>query len=242
MPEMLWVMLYAMLPVIGHWLGAALAISTQPPPWIAGAALHGSAGIAIALVSMDLMPKIQQSVPVWLMMVLFVVGAAISVALSKLILRLKPDTDGASYGAIMIYAAIGVDLVSDGMMTGAGFAVQSHLGLLLAAAQAVSNIPGGFSATVNLQHQQVNKGRQWLIAGLIVVPVLISAVVGFWLLTDASALVQQSILMIIVGLLLMTTIEDIIPEADAPCPPRAVSTCAFAAGFVGLILMSEYLG
>src|SRR5690606_10312172 len=115
----------------------------------------------------------QQSVPVWLMMVLFVVGAAISVALSKLIIRLKPNTDGASYGAIMVYAAIGVDLVSDGLMTGAGSAVQSRFGLFLAAAQAVSNIPGGFSATANLQHQQVNKGRQWLIAGLIVVPVLV---------------------------------------------------------------------
>jgi hypothetical protein len=47
--------------------------------------------------------------------------------------------------------------------------------------------------------------------------------------------------MVVGGLLLVTTIEDVVPEGDAsPRLPRWISTTAFAAGFVGLAVLSTY--
>lgn len=242
MPDTLHVILYAMLPVIGHLCGAVLALSTHPARWIAGAALHGSAGIAIALVSMDLVPRISEHVPVWQMMIYFLLGASVSVALAYGINQSQEKSQRQATGAWMAYAAIGADLVSDGMMTGAGYAVTAELGLLLAAAQAVANIPGGFASTANLRFNKIKRSKIVLAAAGMAVPVLVSALAGLWLLGDASELVKHAALMIIVGLLLLATVEDMIPEGDAPKPPRWVSTSAFTLGFIGLTLSAYYLG
>lgn len=242
MPDILLVILYAMLPVIGHVSGAALALSTRPPRWIAGAALHGSAGIAIALVSMDLMPRIAQHVPGWQMMLYFLLGAFVSVAIAYGINRMQDKSKQKATAAWMVYAAIGADLVSDGMMTGAGFAVTAELGLLLSAAQAIANIPGGFASTANLRFANMKRRRILLAAAGMAIPVLLSAIAGFWLLGDASELVKHAVLMVIVGLLLLATVEDMIPEGDAPKPPRWLSTTAFTLGFIALSLSAEYLG
>ena len=141
----------------------------------------------------------------------------------------------------MVYVAIAADLVSDGLMTGVGSAVASNLGLLIAISQCVANVPGGFAATANLRDDGVARRRRILLSASLVVPVMFSAALGFWLLRDASVLVQNAMLGVIAGILLVTTIEDVLPEADAPQPPRWISTMAFAGGFVVLGLMSSYL-
>jgi len=51
------------------------------------------------------------------------------------------------------------------------------------------------------------------------------------MLKGAGAGLQSTVLAFFVGVLLLTTIEDVIPEADAPRPPRWISTLAFAIGF-----------
>lgn len=43
------------------------------------------------------------------------------------------------------------------------------------------------------------------------------------------------------GLLLLATIEQIVPEADKPGAPLKMSSPASAAGFAVLMLMSAYL-
>jgi hypothetical protein len=41
---------------------------------------------------------------------------------------------------------------------------------------------------------------------------------------------------------LLATVEDMLLEADAPRPPRWISTTAFAGGFAAFALLSLYLG
>src|SRR5690606_4381564 len=119
--------------------------------------------------------------------------------------------------------AIGADLFSDGMMTGAGAAVASALGLLIGLTQAVANVPGGFATTKNLQEGGVPKRRRWLMSLGLFLPVLASAAVGFWLLGGEDEIVQDAALAFIVGVLLLATIEDMVPEADRPQAARWVS-------------------
>jgi hypothetical protein len=47
--------------------------------------------------------------------------------------------------------------------------------------------------------------------------------------------------MVIVGLLVVTTIEDVVPEGDASLRlPRWISTTALAFGFISIALLSTY--
>jgi ZIP family zinc transporter len=105
----------------GNIIGSLLAESLRTPPWIIGAALHAAAGVAIAVVSVDLMPRILADTPAWLIVGAFLGGAAFSVLLPQG-LRWWVDAPERQSGAWMVYMAIAADLLSDGLMVGAGTA------------------------------------------------------------------------------------------------------------------------
>jgi zinc transporter, ZIP family len=240
MPELSLVLAIALLPVLGNLVGSLLAESLRTPRWLIGAALHAAAGIAIGVVSIQLMPRILGSTPTVLLFGGFVAGALLSLGLSRAIRSPVPGARGTA-GAWMVWMAVCADLIGDGVMTGVGSTVTSGLGFLIALSQSVANIPGGFAATANLRDDGVE--RRWRIAtaGLLVLPVLASAGLGFWLLQDSAPSVQNAALAVIVGVLLVTTVEDIVPEGDAPQPKRWISTMSFAAGFVLVGLVSTYV-
>lgn len=240
MSGLLIVLAFALLPVAGNIAGSLLAECVRTPRWVIGAALHAAAGIAIGVVSIQLMPRIIEDTPTWLMLSGFAVGALLALALA-LSVHAKRERMRGSTGAWMVWVAVGADLLSDGIMTGASSAVASALGFLIALSQSVANIPGGFAATANLRDDGVPLKWRFGIAGLMAVPVLASAVLAFWLLRGTDVLVQNAALSVIVGALLVTTVEDMVPEGDAPRPARWASTSAFAFGFVLIGVASSYV-
>lgn len=237
MSDFIAVLALALLPVGGNVIGTLMAESVRTPKWIVGAALHAAAGIAIAVVSIDLMPRILPSTPTWILISAFMVGAAIALFLALLVRRVR----GAR--AWMVSVAVAADLSSDGLMTGVGAAVASGLGFLIAVSQSVANIPGGFAAAASLQQNGVSKRQRLTVAATLAIPAVVTCGLGYWLLRDSSTTTQNAALAAIIGILLVTTVEDVIPEGDAsPRLPRWVSTAALAGGFVGLALLSTYLG
>ena len=234
------VMTYACLPAAGSLIGAILAELARPPRWVIGAALHGAAGIAIALIAIDLMPRVLAELSVPAMLPAFLAGALASLGLAYSIRAFYRGGQHA-VGAFMVYGAIGADLFADGLVTGAGSAAALSLGLLLAASQLFANIPGGYAANANLQAYVSCRRTRLLTATLLTVPIFVSAGGGYFLVRGAAEPIQSAALAFIIGLLMLTTIEDMVAEGDAPRPPRWSSTLAFAAGFIGLALSSAYL-
>lgn len=163
MPDLLYVLLIAMLPAGGNVVGSLLAESVQTPSWLIGAALHATAGIGIAVVSVDLMPRlIGGTLPPFGLALTVLAGAASSVLLARGVEGLRARfasgreaSSSGSAGAWMVYASVAVDLVSDGQMTGAGSAVPRSLGLMLALSQSVANVPGGFATGANFRDEGV---------------------------------------------------------------------------------------
>ena len=230
---------FALLPAGGNVIGALLAELARPPRWVIGAALHGAAGIAIALIAMDLMPRILSDLSVLQMLPAFFAGALASLALAYSI-RTFYRQQKRAVSALMVYVAVGSDVFADGLVTGAGSASALNLGLFLAASQLVANIPGGYAANANL-HAYVRSRLVRLATGaLLTAPVFLSTAAGYLLLREASPAAQSAALAFVVGLLLLTTIEDLVAEGDAPNPPRWSSTLAFTFGFIGLAVFSTW--
>ncbi len=234
---------FALLPPFGVLLGSLLAESVKTPKWVVGASLHATAGIAIALVSIDIMPRLLGESAMWVIVLAFLLGACISLLLANAFgyLRHRTARGGASTGAWMVYMAITTDLISDGLMVGVGSAVGSQLGFLLAATQAVANIPGGFAATSNFRDDGMPRPRRLILVGSMVVPALFSVVLGYAVLRGAGGQVQSVALAIFMGILLLATIEDIVPEGDEPEPPRWISTASFAGGFAAFATLSSLI-
>lgn len=241
MHGLLQVLAVALLPVAGNVLGSALAELTRAPRWVVGAALHGAAGVAIALVSIELMPRVRYTSPMWFVVLLFAAGALLSLLLVRMVEAMRRRSPQASTGAWMVYAATSIDLLSDGLMTGASAAVSSELGLLFALSQVVANIPGGFATIANFRLQEVSRTIRLTAAASFAIPVVLGAALGYWLLQGAAEWLQDAALAIVIGVLLVSTIEDLVPQADEPGTARWLSTTSFVAGFAFFALLSAYL-
>ena len=236
------VLALSLLPLLGNFFGTAIAELSRTPRWVIGAALHAAAGVAVALVSIDLMPRSLESTAMWLFLALFGAGAVLSYLLARAAVWLSQAVKGGSRGAWMVYMATAADLLSDGLMTGASAAVSAELGLLLALSQVVANIPAGFATISNLRSQEVSRAVRLSAAASFLVPVIVGVTIGFTALRGASDGAQAAALAVIVGILLVTTIEDLVPEADKPGTSRPISTASFVAGFSFFALLASNFG
>lgn len=229
----------SLLPALGIIIGSLLAESMRTPRWLIGAALHATAGVAIALVSIDLMPRILPDTPSWLIVCCFLAGASLSILIAHLWGWTWHRSRFRHTGALMVYMAVLTDLITDGLMVGTGTAVGTQLGLLLAATQSLANIPGGFAATSNFRDSGMPRRTRIILAVSMILPALLSATLGFFLMRGLGPEAQGAVLSIFVGILLLATIEDVVPQGDEPNPPRWISSLAFAAGFALLALLSS---
>lgn len=234
-------LVFALLPAIGIIIGSLLAEGIRTPKWLIGASLHATAGIAIALVSIDVMPRLLITSPIWLITIAFLAGAGISVLIASVWGSFRHRPGRGAVGAWMVYMAVATDLTSDGLMVGTGTAVETQLGFLFAATQSIANIPGGFAATSNFRDDGMPRSRRLALSASMLVPALLSAGLGYLVLRGASPAVHGAALAVFIGILLLATVEDVIPQGDEPEPPRWISTAAFAGGFAGLALLSGML-
>lgn len=230
----------ALLPALGMIVGTIAAEWREVSKRSMGAVLHGAAGVAVAVVSVELMPRIVEDIAPWLLVTGFAIGAVASVAMVRGVRRAVGALEIGRTGPWMVYAAVAVDLLGDGLMIGIGSAVSGKLGLMLGLSQIVANVPGGFVAVANLRTRGIRRPVRLAAAASLIVPVVIGAGAGFWLLRDQSAQLQNAALAIVVGLLLLATIEDLVPQADEPQTRRWITTASFAAGFIFFTLLSLY--
>ena len=241
MDNFILVLVVSLLPASGNVIGGFLAESLRTPPWAVGAALHAAVGVAIAVISVDLMPRLLDATPVWLIATAFFCGAVFSVLLAYGLKEWVNTKPGQS-GAWMAYMAIAADLLSDGLMVGVGAAVTRGLGLLLGLSQVVANIPGGFAAIGNFRNRKMSRPKRLLMLCSFVMPSIVGASIGYLLLRGAQAHIKHAAIGFIVGILLLATVEDMVPEADAPGTARWISTLSFTAGFVFFVVLSTTMG
>jgi ZIP family zinc transporter len=117
MDDFLTVIAVALLPVLGNLIGAVAGELTNAPRWAIGAALHGAPGVAIALVSVELMPRALEALPAIHIVLPFASGAAMSVLIFRLLETIRAARSEFKVGAWVVYATTTVDLLSDGLMT-----------------------------------------------------------------------------------------------------------------------------
>lgn len=231
------VLLLALLPGLGNLIGGLLALWSRPTRRFVGVALHAAAGIALAVISLELMPRAIEDGETPALIAAVLGGALASILIAEWVGRWR----GGSAGAMMVVVATAVDLATDGLMTGAGSSVASGLGLLLAASQVVGNIPNGFAALANLGDKAARGQRIAILLGLPSIAVA-AAGLGFVALRAAAPSLQAAALAFMTGVLLLSTIEDTVSQGDEPEPPRRYSSLAFAGGFALMMAMSELVG
>lgn len=232
----------ALLPVVGMVVGALAAEKWRLSHRALGAVLHAAAGVATAVVSIELMPQALDGIAPWQLVVGFLLGALVSVLMANGVRRAVRGLGLGRAGAWKVYLVTAIDLFGDGLMVGIGSAVAGGLGFVLALSQVIGNLPGGFVTIAQLRSRDVSRKIRLGAAASLFVPALAGAAGGYWLLRGQSDAMQNAALAFVAGLLLLATIEDLVPQADEPETPRWITTSAFATGFCFFALISLYIG
>ena len=235
------VLLLAMLPALGNFAGGVLAEIFPASERRLSVALHLAAGIIIAVIGVELMPRTLDAAAPWLVVLAFCLGGGSSILIKSLMHRLEARSGGeTSARSWMIYIAVATDLFSDGLMIGAGSVVSFQLALLLALAQIVADVPEGYATIANLRNRKVARRTRLLLSASFAIPILVAATLSYWFLRDQSPAWQMSALAFSAGLLIVAAVEDMVAEAHEIAEDFPLATAAFIGGFALFTLISSY--
>lgn len=243
MNDLLTVLGLALLPAAGNFAGGLLAEYRRPSKRTLNRALHPAAGIVLAIVAVELLPRALQNTSGWLIGVMFGLGGGAYLLVQWLVERLQADAgDGNRAGMWMVYFAVAVDLFSDGLMIGTGASVGAGLALVLAVGQLLADVPEGYAAVANLRDKGIPRTRRLLLSAAFAVPVLVAAIAAYYLLRNQSDAAQMSGLVFVAGLLTVAAVEDMLSEAHESAGDVRSSVLAMVAGFVLFTFVSAGLG
>ena len=215
MPEFLIVMGLAMLPALANILGGSLAEVFYVPARALSLALHLAAGIVLAVVGLELMPRALDATARWVPLIAFVAGGAVFIALDHLIghVQARLGRSREEVGALTIFGGVSIDLFSDGILIGTGTVLSPGLGLLLALGQVPADVPEGFATVATLRRAGIRRRTRLLLSAAFPVPVLLGAALGFLALRSAPELLTLSVLALTGGALVAVVVEEMVSEA-----------------------------
>jgi len=247
--DSIWLVLgLALLPALGNFGGGLVAEASRTTGRRLNYALHGAAGLVIAVVAVEIMPRVLESLSAWLIALSFALGGIAYVGIEKLVEGLQKrqgqqgqQRESDQKGVWMIYIAVSIDLFSDGLLIGAGSAVSLPVALILAAGQVLADIPEGFAAIANMKDKGIPRRKRILLSASFAIPVLSAAAFAYFVLKSQPEAFKFAALTFTAGLLTVAAIEDMIAEAHESGEDTHVSPLAFMGGFVLFVLVSAGL-
>ncbi|MCK0768466.1 MULTISPECIES: ZIP family metal transporter [Chromohalobacter] len=241
----LWLTLgLALLPALGNFCGGLLAELSRTTPRRLNLALHGASGLVIAIVAVEIMPRVLESLSAWAIAASFALGGVAYIGIEQLVDRLQKPEQGAASGRTamwMIYIAVSIDLFSDGLLIGAGSAVATSVALILAAGQVLADFPEGYATIADMKSKGVSRSKRLLLSASFVVPVLLAASLAYFLLRNQPEFFKLAALTFTAGLLMVAAVEEMLSEAHESKEDTRSSILAFVGGFVLFVLVSAGL-
>jgi len=242
MPEVLIVLTLAALPAVGNFAGGLVAEMLPVSERTLSLALHAAAGIVLAVVGMELMPRALSIEPAWLVVLALLAGGGFFVLADKTIdlLNCRFGSEG-DFGPWAIFFAVSVDLFNDGLMIGAGSTVDLRLGLLLALGQVSADLPEGFATIASFRRRGIARRLRLLLSLSFALPVLAGAMIGYFGVRGGPELAKMLLLAFTAGILVTVTVEEIVPQAHEGEEARSAALF-FIGGFALFTFLSVYLG
>lgn len=238
----LWlVLLLALLPGVATFAGGILAEVSRDSAHRLNRALHAASGVVIAIVAVELMPEAVETLAGWWIALAFACGGVAYVLLESAVDRLQDGADAGQSRMWMIYAAVVLDLTSDGLMIGTGSSVSTDLAVVLAAGQVLADVPEGYATVATFRDKGVPRDRRILFAASFVVYVAAAALASYFLLRGAPEQLKRVALVFVAGLLTVAAVEDMLEEAHRAREDTRWSVLAFVGGFALFTLLSAGL-
>lgn len=235
------VLLLSLVPGVGNFAGGMLAELWPTSARLLNWALHAASGIVIAIIAVELMPEALGSLAGAWIALAFACGGMAYVMLESVINRTQRGSGSGRSRMWMIYAAVAVDLTSDGLMIGTGSALSPGLAIALAVGQMLADVPEGYATVANFRDKDVSRGKRILFSASFFIYVIGAALFSYLLLRGAPESLKMAALVFVAGLLSVAAVEDMLEEAHAAREDTRRSVIAFVGGFTLFTLVSAGL-
>ncbi|OLV17261.1 ZIP family metal transporter [Deinococcus marmoris] len=234
------ILLLTLIPVAATILGGVIASFRPPSPHVRSFVQHFAAGVVFAAVAGELLPQITAGHQPLGVVIGFALGVAVMLAVRALVGRLEPeteDTDEHSPRAVTgLLAAVGIDVLIDGLLIGVGFAAGERVGTLLVVALTLELLFLGLSVSASLGQRGASRGRSILTVSGLSLLVIVGATLGGTLLQGLSGLPLEIVLSFGAAALLFLVTEELLVEAHEVKETPWI-TSAFFLGFIALYLV-----
>jgi ZIP family zinc transporter len=214
-------------PIAAVILGALVATWRRPGPQLVSAIQHFAAGVVFAALASELLPSLVHERSVLGTMIGGVLGVAA-------MLGLKSVADKAK-GPIGLVAAIGVDVLVDGVVLGIAFASGERAGLLLTVALTIELLFLALPLTTALQQAAVSRLRILATSCGLALILPMGVLLGLPASNLAGPWLAGLFGFGIMALLYLVTEELLVEAHEGPEP--AYATALFFAGFLALLLV-----
>lgn len=236
------VLLLSFLPGAGNFAGGMFAEFRGTSARMLSFALHAASGIVIGIIAIELMPEALGKLAGWWIAAAVAGGGIAYVLVGAVVERLQARGGGEDRTSMwMIYIAVAVDLMSDGLMIGAGSAVSTNLAIVLAAGQVMADIPEGYASIAEFRENKVERRRRILLSASFILFSVGAAILSYLLLRGAGEGLKVAALAFVAGMLAVAAVEDMIEEAHEAREDTRGSVLAFVGGFALFVLISAGL-
>ncbi len=229
------VAVYALFPALAIVIGAVLAAFRPPSPRMRSVFQHAAAGVVFAAVAGEVLPEARAVHDV----AGVIIGFAAGVGLMLIVRALTEPAQGASADSDSpkgLVAAVGVDLVIDGLLVGIGFAAGTEVGLLVTVALTLEVLFLGLATAAALDRAGVRPPQAIATAMGLGALLVVSAVAGAVVLGGLSGTPFAAVLGFGSAALLYLVTEELLVEAHE-APETPLTTAAFFAGFLALLVI-----
>jgi ZIP family zinc transporter len=223
---------FTLIPVAAVLLGSLVAVTRRPSDAVVSAMQHLAAGVVFAAAAVEILPQVMhEGSPVATF-----IGGAIGIIV---MLSLKA-IEGRAKGPIAMLAAVGVDILIDGLVLGLAFVAGGKAGLLLTIALTLEVLFLGLTVTTELGETIRSKARIVAITVGIALLLPIGAALATPVALFPPVVVAGFLSFGLMALLYLVTEELLVEAHEKPDTP--LISAMFFIGFLGLLLVEEILG
>lgn len=223
---------YTLIPVAAVLFGAIIAVIRRPGDALVSAMQHLAAGVVFAAAATEILPQVlHQASPAATL-----IGGGLGVAV---MLGLKQIEERFA-GKLALIAAVGLDILIDGLVLGLAFIAGAKAGLLLTIALTLEVLFLGLSVTTELAEGTRSKLRVIATVAVLALMLPLGALVAVPVATLPAVVIAGFLSFGLMALLYLVT-EELLVEAHAR-PDTPLISAMFFLGFLVLLLIEEALG
>lgn len=226
---------YTGIPALLMAIGSIAAWYKQPTEKFSSLVQHFAAGVVLAAVAAELVPKIIQNEVQWLVALGFAAGVFVMFATEMFAERLNEKMQENVFPVGLVLAVI-IDVFIDGLLIGVAFSASKRSGIIIALALTLEVFFLGIATTASLMKRQAKKSMGILCMLIAAILIPIGASIGYVVADNLSNTLHMTILAFGTAALLYLVTEELLVEAHT-VPETRQATLAFFVGFLIILLI-----